>query len=105
MYNSVGGQIEATKLLETLETMKCALSTVVYIKAHNDVVESVAPVVRLVHRHSLGQNSSQLLTDYYKQLEAGAYHPTIMEIKAMLFLNKHKYKILCVNTHIHCSLK
>ena len=102
MNNNLEYQIKASKLLDFLATIKHTIPHLIYTKIQNDLINGVAFVARMIYRNLIGKESSKLTINYYEQLEPSGYHPTIMDIRTMLFLDNYQSKNLIVNGHIHC---
>ena len=99
--NSSNASIDADILLSDFECMKYTLSSELYIRTYNDVIDSVAPITCLLYRYSRNETLSQFILDYYNNYNQTSMKITVIDLRRMLFLDNHKFKTLTVYDFIY----
>ena len=96
IMNAINGSIKAEQLIIEIDKIKDKLAAGVHEKLYSDIANNIGEVLHIVYRHPEGEELAKILNTYYRRMKSFAQRATIPEIKAILHLDKYRFKQLRV---------
>ena len=96
MHNSLNTSIKADQLLFELALIKNELGPSLYKTIYSDFTSGIGDIAHLLYRFANNSSLSKTLAKHYTRLKSSVHRCTVAELKSLLYLEKHKFKHLCV---------